>query len=221
MLFLAFLMTFAEGRSAYILPSELNLRLTDNSPFTVIVDNVHYPHPSNIFNINLLPGIHTVRVLTQSGIPIILFDGLVEMPCNSKTYAVVGYPNTFKVYHIGTYNYSNQSYPGNDIDISAGPDASGQLHFYNLKSDLRRCNTSAEKAKTARWYIAQHTINSGQLAEVLKMVDFEAHRIELAKFAYKFISDKDNFSLINEAFSFESSAAEVTRFAAEFGKNGE
>ena len=65
------------------------------------------------------------------------------------------------------------------------------------------------KLSTAREALGQSAIQSDDLKRLLQSLDFEASRVELAKFAYPHVADPQNFSRVYDAFDFDTSAREV------------
>ena len=49
------------------------------------------------------------------------------------------------------------------------------------------------------------------------LLSFESNKLELAKFAYRFVADKQKFFLVNDSFTFESSIGELDRFVRRVG----
>jgi hypothetical protein len=48
------------------------------------------------------------------------------------------------------------------------------------------------------------------------MLSFESTRLDFAKFAYTYTLDKENYYMVNNAFSFSSSVAELNNFIGQY-----
>lgn len=72
----------------------------------------------------------------------------------------------------------------------------------------------ASKLGTAKEALAQSAIQADDLKRLLRSLDFEASRVELAKFAHSHVSDPQNFYRVYEAFDFDNNAREVQRAVA-------
>lgn len=70
------------------------------------------------------------------------------------------------------------------------------------------------KLSTAREALAQSAIEADDLKRLLQGLDFEASRVELAKFAYPHVADPENFARVYDAFDFDASAREVQQAVA-------
>jgi len=53
---------------------------------------------------------------------------------------------------------------------------------------------------------------SAQIKILLSNLTFEEHKLELAKKAYAYVTDKDNFVIINSIFEFDDAKDELTEF---------
>ena len=67
----------------------------------------------------------------------------------------------------------------------------------------------SDKLNTAREGLGQSAIQTEDLKRLLQSLDFEASRVELAKFAYPHVADPQNFSRVYDVFNFETNAREV------------
>ena len=67
----------------------------------------------------------------------------------------------------------------------------------------------SDKLSTAKEALGQHAIQTEDLKRLLQSLDFEASRVELAKFAYPHVADPQNFSRVYDVFNFASNAQEV------------
>ena len=61
--------------------------------------------------------------------------------------------------------------------------------------------------------IRQHgVINSRQVAELMNLMSFESSKLELAKYAYEYTIDPQNYFQLFIAFSFDSSVRELSEY---------
>ncbi len=67
----------------------------------------------------------------------------------------------------------------------------------------------ASKLSIAKEALAQSSIEADDLKRLLRSLEFEASRVELAKFAYPRVADQQNFYRIYEAFQYDDSIREV------------
>ncbi|WP_310396710.1 DUF4476 domain-containing protein [Hymenobacter sp.] len=72
----------------------------------------------------------------------------------------------------------------------------------------------ASKLSTAKEALAQSSLQADDLKRLLRSLNFEASRVELAKFAHSHVADPQNFYRVYEAFDFDASAREVQQAVA-------
>jgi hypothetical protein len=59
---------------------------------------------------------------------------------------------------------------------------------------------------------------SGQVKQILETFSFEPSRLELAKFAYRYTGDPENYFVVNEAFAFSPNRQELARYIESLAK---
>lgn len=225
---------------------QLNLKLYDNAPFTVSIDNVKYTNPSCAFSrSNITPGNHYITVTKHIINPygyygnssITVFKGYVNLPINQQLYAQIDHCNTFTVYNQVSMNnnycdnnlykgyerkhnkYDNGDYgrgkENNDcINPKYEPRGMSMASFNKLRMMIGNTAFSSTKLNLAKQAITANGILSAQVEELMKQLDFETDRLNLAKFAYLHTVDKNNYFIVNNAFDFDSSIVQLERYIA-------
>jgi hypothetical protein len=61
-------------------------------------------------------------------------------------------------------------------------------------------------------------MTAAQIAGLVKMMTFESNKLALAKAAYPNCIDRNNYYLVNDAFTFSSSVTELTNFTSGTGR---
>lgn len=87
-------------------------------------------------------------------------------------------------------------------------------------ADLNTYIKSIEKEMSSdnKLMVAKQTIRAGkcfkvsQLKQMVELMSFESAKLELAKYAYDFCTEKPNYFQMNDAFSFSSSKAELNNY---------
>ena len=69
----------------------------------------------------------------------------------------------------------------------------------------------ASKLSIAKEALAQSSIQTDDLKRLLRSLDFEASRVDLAKFAYSHVADRQNWYRVYQAFDYDASTQEVQR----------
>lgn len=209
--------------------SELNLKLYDQGIFTLELDNESVNYPSNSFTFkNLKPGKHYLKVFRHYGsscgnniMPRMIYNGYIHIPPKSRIYAIIDLYNQFEPYSIVEKQNGHWCDDEEDFQFTnngcgnAYPDAPGCMSasgFARLKSSVMNVPFESDKLKIAKQGIAANGISSVQILELMELFSFESTKLKLAKFAYAYTFDKQNFFLVNNGFSFSSSINELNKF---------
>jgi len=163
------------------------------------------------------------------------FKGYVNLPINQELYAQIDHCNTFTVYNqVPMYpdycdnnpyrdydrkhnKYNNYGRYNNNDDCRKPQNEWRGMNmgtFNKLKMMMDNTPFSSSKLKVAKQAIAANGISAGQVEELMKQLDFETDRLNLAKFAYLHTVDKNNYFIVNNAFDFDSSIAQLDRYIA-------
>ena len=89
------------------------------------------------------------------------------------------------------------------------------MHPQDFSSLVRTMNASSfdsSKLAIARQAIRSNYVSAEQIRQLMFLLTFESSRLELAKFAYKQVVDKENYFIVNDAFTFSSSIDELDHY---------
>ncbi len=82
----------------------------------------------------------------------------------------------------------------------------GFMHtFHNARFE-------SDRVVIAKQMLSAHCVTTQQVVAVVKSLDFESSRLEIAKFAYTRTCDPQNYFMVNDAFRFSSSIRELNRY---------
>lgn len=84
--------------------------------------------------------------------------------------------------------------------------------FARLKVTIENKSFDSSKLELAKQAAANNYFSSAQIAEIMMLFEFEATKLEFARHAYHKAVDKQNYYLVNKAFSFESSISELNKY---------
>jgi hypothetical protein len=228
--------------SAYRGSSEINLKLYDNSVFSVIFDNVPYNYYTSSYNFeSVSPGSHFITVMRNQSygyysVPVTLFSGYVYIPVNVKMFSMINmygsfvtisqsplyaaddtYNDDIPIYNTD-YNDAGWGSYGNYYNGSYGNSYTdfspcmSQLSFMSLVSSVSNATFESSKIKIASEAISLNYMTSSQVLMLLNCFTFESSKLEIAKLAYAKVIDKENFFKVNNAFTFDSSIDELCEF---------
>ncbi len=88
-----------------------------------------------------------------------------------------------------------------------------------LVQAVQQRSFETSKLGLAKQGLDQSSIEANDLKRLLQSLNFEASRVELAKFAYSHVADPPNFYRVYDAFDFDASAQEVQQVVAGAAQN--
>lgn len=210
------------------LASELNIRMFDNAWFTATVGHQVYNQPVTRLKLHhLAPGSHFIRIFRHDhlyhhryGAPVEIFAGYVEIPSASRVNALVDRQNRFRINKIvplapapvwqePVYHQPVVHHP------VVVPDYHYAMHendFRNLVYTISRLSFESSRMQIARQAIANNYFTSYQVAELMRLMTFESTKLDLAKLAFHKTVDQNNYYIINDQFTFESSIMELNDY---------
>lgn len=236
---LMILAAFAVFAPMHAQNSGLTLKAADSSKFVLSVDNYNFGEPSTTFNVsNLTPGFHRVqmskpadpRVRTFAA-PEMMYDGFVFVPDSSQVTAVNtqrGQLNIVSIVPILQYLYGIiTGNGGNNGNVGNNGNGTGTFpwgwppmpqqgmsgaDFQTLMATVSSKPFESTKLQIIKQALAVNKVTSAQVAQLMGLLDFESTKLDLAKFAYGKVLDKNNYYIVNNAFDFSSSSSELSQF---------
>ena len=88
--------------------------------------------------------------------------------------------------------------------------------FQQLKQSIERESFDKNKMDLLRSILPNNRVTAQQVRELAYLISFENTRLELAKFAYRYTSDRGNYFVVNDVFNFGSSKTELTRYISTY-----
>jgi hypothetical protein len=229
--FIAFL--FAPA--AYSQSSYLQLSLYNDEAFSVIFDNAELSEGNFAEFENVQAGEHSLKVI-KSGVNVppaadVIFDGKVKIPAGFDCYAVIDEYSQFVIYKkvkIATCRCVCEcetrkkcggitGYWEKELQLTdeCRYKVIKKEDFDDLKSSVNNRNFESTNITIVKTAIDKNYFSSGQIKELLGYFTFESNKLEVAKYSYKKVCDKNNFFKVYEAFSFDSSVEELKNYISD------
>jgi hypothetical protein len=187
--------------------------------FTVTLDTRFFETPVNRLQLgNLEPGTHflTVTRLNEGhSYPheygSMIFSGYIHIPAMSRVNAVIDRFGRFKIIRVVPLTYPPVPDP---VVCQPVPVCQGMsdFEFEQLVHTISRMSFESSRMQVTKQALSANMVSSRQVAELVRMMTFESSKLELAKFAYRNTLDKQNYFIINDAFTFESSILDLNNF---------
>lgn len=84
--------------------------------------------------------------------------------------------------------------------------------FEQFKQVIRNENFDNTRIILAKQTIGSNYFSSAQVKEILELFSFENNKLDIDKFSYKYTVDKNNYFILNDAFSFSGNKEELARY---------
>ncbi len=110
----------------------------------------------------------------------------------------------------GNYNNPNAY---NNGTLNAGPQGiMSYREFEALKARIRQNTFDKKRVETAKNLTKQNVLSSNQVVEIVQLITSDNNRLDYAKFAYDYVSDRENYMIVVESMAFDSSKKELQRY---------
>jgi hypothetical protein len=87
-----------------------------------------------------------------------------------------------------------------------------QQTFEYLKQSLRRESFDDTKFEIMQSVLRNNAVSSYQVKELLQLMCFDSKRLQAAKYAYQFTTDRDRYFVVYDVFDFNSTKSELARY---------
>ena len=85
--------------------------------------------------------------------------------------------------------------------------------MHDITGSISKLSFSSTKLSTAKQIIsAKKCFTTRQIKELVKLMTFEGDKLDLAKYAYDYCVDTNNYFLVNDVFDFDSSKTELSNY---------
>lgn len=120
-----------------------------------------------------------------------------------------GYPNG--------QNYPNHTPQGPPIYVPGsnnyfGSQSMSDIDFRALINTMNQRSFEKDKLIVAQQAARNSYLSAGQIRQIMEQFSFESSRLEFAKYAYDFCSDRPNYYQVNDAFDFSNSVSNLEEY---------
>lgn len=131
------------------------------------------------------------------------YNGRIKI--RTSQYSNYGYGNTG---YYSVVNYKPKPVYGYGTIAPVG--------FNQLKYAVMSANFDHTRLQIAKQGIAANYTTSAQVLELMQCLDFESNRLKLAKFAYPYTVDQQNYFIVNNGFDFNSSVSSLYNYISRY-----
>lgn len=201
--------------------SNVNLRVSvDGNTYTV---NRNKGNDDFVIN-NLSAGNHSIKIWQVPGrgrgggmnsqVMRVLYDASV--------YFRAGYQTDFVLNRFGHVFRDEQPagsgdypYPNNPNQYPGYNQAMSNESFNALKSTVTNESFDNSRMNILKQAAAANYFTAAQVRELMQIFSFDNSKLEVAKTFYSRTTDKQNYFMVNDAFSFSGSKDELTKFISQ------
>jgi hypothetical protein len=144
--------------------------------------------------------------------PVLLFDGWVNFPAASMVDAYLNPYNQFTIMGIQPLVISGPLYGNMPPMIIGMPEAD----FLNLKNSVSNKSFDSDRLALAKQAVNFNRLSSQQMFELVKLLTYESSKVELAKYGFGRVADRNNYHVVSNAFDYSSSITELTTYINSF-----
>lgn len=90
--------------------------------------------------------------------------------------------------------------------------AMDQASFASAKKSIEDKGFDDTRLTLAKQVVKSNCMSSAQIKQVMEVFGFEETKLEFAKYAYDYCTDKNNYYMINDAFSFSTSIDDLNTY---------
>lgn len=222
-------------------PAEFSLRMLDNSPIVLVIDNNRFDDNTSFYHIgNISHGNKFIEVFSvfrhhPNSAPQyrLIYRGTVNLRPNQITYAEINRHNIFRIvsrepirnnYSHGNHGgYGNHGGHGNHGGYGnhgghgnhGGYGNSGIMDynsFMHLKLMMSEASFDSRRLELGRFAVSRNRMTSSQILELTHLFSFESNKLEFAKFAYQNVVDPGSYFIVAGAFNFNSTRRALYNF---------
>ena len=84
--------------------------------------------------------------------------------------------------------------------------------FASMLATIKKQDFASSKKRVAKQIISSNCILTDNLVQILNLFDFESSKLEIAKFAFDYTYDIENYYKVNNVFDFESSKEKLDKY---------
>ncbi len=109
--------------------------------------------------------------------------------------------------YVGFCNYTNHNYGWAPVTISI---------FNTGCQRIRHCNFESDRLREAMAFVNHNYVSAHQIANIMHYFDFESSKLEFAKYAFHRTCDIQNYGVVFNEFTFNSSRRELDCYIRDY-----
>lgn len=198
--------------------SQLLITNDENRPFSVSIDHSTFSAPGKIYLADCIePGYHYINIVRSSFHRYsneALFSNYIYIPSSTKITANIDCNRRFNIASLSpVLRLQNPNFNNNHLFTCGNSKVPvNQFDFDQLKCSIASKSFDSSRLQIAKQALSSNYFMSSQISELMQLMTFESSRLELARIGYANTLDKQNYYIVNDAFTFESSINDLNKF---------
>jgi hypothetical protein len=145
---------------------------------------------------------------------VLAFCGAIYLAPGTRTNAIINRYGNFQILNVIALQPAWHPQPYIPECAPAPAPVYGMIEadFNRLKNSIYNLGFESSKMQVVKQALKYNHVTTFQVAELSRMMTFESTKLELAKLAYHKTIDKQNYYIINDTFTFESSIEELNDY---------
>lgn len=178
---------------------------------------------------NLYPGYHSIKIYKEDkrrNNGRLNFYNRYQLIFQKSVNLSKGYQLDFMVNRFGRVfmdeaiwdnNYYDDQQPNNHNDNWSNNNRQmDQQVFEQLKTTLQNESFDNSKLTMAKQAIGSNWVSTSQVKQLLELFSYEDNKLVLAKYAYPYTTDRNNYFLLYDGFTYSSSKEELAKFIRDY-----
>ncbi len=114
----------------------------------------------------------------------------------------------------GAYRRNDAAYPEvNSKGVNAGyRGLMTYKEFANMKERIKQNTLETGKLEAAKAMTRENILTAAQVADITRLLTFDNHRLDFAKYAFEFTYDIENYTVVSNALAFQKNREDLLRF---------
>jgi hypothetical protein len=185
-----------------------SIQITEDNSDSRKLNNIHYHTENHCLSVEQIMKLASLIKIESQRLDYV-------KKAYNHCYDIGNYPAAIQVFNSPVYkqqfndfinelNKNNNSPPPcevNDQDFDQVMNSIKKQSFNNTRVTITKQILQSKKCFTAL-----------QIKQMVKAFDFESSRLEIAKYAYDYCIDKENYFMVNDALEFSSSKGELANY---------
>lgn len=138
--------------------------------------------------------------------------GYSSSTTTTTTTTTTGDPNAVYGNQANNNNTGNNNYNNSNNNNSNCTFPMSSWDFKDAKTSISKQTFADQQMQIAKQVVQNHCVSTDQIKEIMGIFTFEQNKLDFAKFAYDYCTEKANYYKVNDAFTFSGSVTELTNY---------